>query len=219
MSIPTAHIDTIIMSGVPGSGSNPINVIIVGPDPYAIAILTPIFAILAAIIGSAIAYALANRTQESRDRIHQLSTTKNSYLEVESRLWAFSAATNNIIQQLNKIELIVGRAVSDQLLKSFDAYGMLLLAAGTGFDFRALQPLIADAYALSEAIDTYKRKPTRCTLASVKKAAANARSHLGNAQETAFKLSTQTQADLNRIETKLNVRPKRSLWGLGPLKN
>ena len=219
MNIPTTHVYTITLSGTPGSPSNPINVNIIGPNPYTIAILTPIFAVLAAIIGSAIAYVLANRAQENRDRIQRLSATKGSYREVESRLWAFSAATDNIIQQLNRIELIAGRVGSDQLLKSFDAYGILLLAAGTGFDFRALQPLISDSYALSEAIGSYKQKPTQYTLASVKKAAANARGHLGNAEETAFKLRTQAQDQLNKIETQINARPKRGLWGLGPLQN
>jgi hypothetical protein len=220
VSIPAAHIDAIILGGVPGSGrSNPINVNIVGPDPYTIAILTPVFAVLAAIIGSTIAYVLANRAQESRDRIHQLNTDKDSCLEVERRLWAFSAGTDNIIQQLNRVELIAGGAVSDRLLKSFDAYGILLLAAGTGFDFPVLQPLIGDAYALSEAIDSYRGNPAYDTLASLKKAAADARRDLGAAQETAFRLRTQTQEDLDKIETRIRARPKRSLWGLGPLGN
>jgi hypothetical protein len=219
MSHPNVYIYTIIAGSAPGSKGNPVFVVVAGPDPYTLAFLTAIFAVIAAILGSLAAFVLANHAQENRDRVSRLIAERTSYREIDRALWAFAAAADSLIERLDiMIELSVG-AVAGDSLESFDSSRFVLLAAGTGLDLYALQPLIRDEFDLRLAIDQYKNNPDTFKLQGLKAVAKRVQKHIKNARDSASTLRTQTRTELNNIRIRLDAKPKRHVFGLGALKN
>ena len=219
MSVLAAHLGALA-GGTPGSKDNPIYVRQLGGiSPYVVALITAAFAVITAMIGSLAAFTLANHAQENRDRIQRLKTEQASYLERDQKLWAFTATADDIIERLNGIRQLKAFTTSSQLLNSFNASEIILLAAGSGLGLDAVQPLIPDSYKLREAIDSYKGSPTQDAMDTLGKLAGLITEHLNNAQKSASNLRTQTRRDLSDITARLNSKPERKFFGLGSLKN
>jgi hypothetical protein len=220
MSVLAAHVGTLLAGGTPGSKDNPIYVKqLGGTSPYVITLVTAAFAVITAIIGSLAAFILASHTQENRDRIQRLSTERANYFERDQKLWAFTATADDIIERLNGIGQLNTFTTSSRLLNSYNASEIMLLAAGSGLGFDAVQPLIPDAYKLREAIDSYKNSPTQDAMENLKDTAELIADHLKNARESASTLRTQIVNDLNIIAVRMSTKPERKFFGLGSLKN
>lgn len=220
MSVLAAHVGALVAGGTPGSRDNPIYVKqLGGTSPYVITLVTAAFAVITAIIASLVGFTLASHAQENRNRVQRLNTEQANYFERDQKLWAFTATVDDIIERLNGIGRLNTSIPSGQLLNSFNASEIVLLAAGSGLGFDAVQPLISDAYKLREAIDNYKNSPTRDAMEKLKGTAKLIAGHLGNARESASTLRTQIVKDLNVITFRMSSKPERKLFGLGSLKN